>query len=89
MDTEKELQPGKRPLDIEMAFGDPEALEKAVENISAYPYCIRKDVHCPWIERCGSDLMWQCPIDIDERSRIEHDQSQIANRKSQIKNRHP
>lgn len=57
--------PGEKPIDIEMAFGDPEAIDKAKANTKLYPYCTKQNIHCPWIENCIKNGQGQCPIEID------------------------
>jgi len=66
----RQLQPGERPLDIEMAFGDPDAMKKAAAVMALHENCRKKGMHCPWVEICRMDPSFICPIDIDERSRI-------------------
>jgi len=53
-----------KPIPTEIAFGDPEAHEKAALNMSVYPYCTKQDLHCPHIELCGRPG-WICPIEAD------------------------
>jgi len=55
------------PLDIEMAFGDPAAMEKAAAVMALHENCPDKRMHCPWHSICKSDPTFLCPIDLDER----------------------
>ncbi len=71
MNTANRLQPGERPLDIEMAFGDPDAMEKAAAVMALHENCREKGMHCPWVEYCRMDPSFICPIELDERSRID------------------
>jgi len=68
MERAQNLQPGAEPIDAEIAFGDPDAAKKARANMDIYPYCIARDVHCPWSVRCHEDPGWICPLDAEERN---------------------
>ncbi len=70
MNATKELQPGDRPLDIEMAFGEPDAMEKAAARMKLHDWCDKEKMHCPWLNRCQNDPSWICLLHEEERSRI-------------------
>lgn len=50
-----------KPISIETAFGDPEAVDKAAANMQQHEFCRLTGLHCPWFERCSTDPDWQCP----------------------------
>lgn len=52
--------PGSKPISIEMALGDPKAVEKADAALASLEFCKTENIKCPWLEK-GVCTVWPCP----------------------------
>lgn len=77
MDGSRDMRPGEKPLDIEKAFGEPDALEKAAARMALHDWCEKEKMHCPWLSQCQNNPNWLCPLYYEERSRADEN-SQIT-----------
>ncbi len=59
-------EPGEKPITIEIAHGDPKAVEKADAALAAMEFCKAENIPCPWMEK-GRCTRTRCPAADDER----------------------
>lgn len=41
-------EPGEKPINMEIAHGDPKAVEKADAALAAMEFCKKENIRCPW-----------------------------------------